>query len=508
MSEKIWVLTEPKRRGAPDVTTVGGSTSGSGRTEKPTREARPVETPAGPPLGVQSDSPEAWIKVPLTNRRPLDSFQVLLALYSLGGVAPLALRIGSHQFAWAVASIVSLATWVTLVWHWKPVHGLLASGRVPLLPFLLGLVLATGVGLLAWCRALHLAGRDDRYRPERLPRWLVHPWVTGSVGLLIPGAGLLIAGRAWRAALALWNAACVAAAAAILVNASVGWNWNARAGADGLPRAFVEVLLLASAGVVTLGGLLWIASALDGARLVERSKRAKARARAHGDGYALALLVALVALAGTFRPATLARDLDRFATAMRFEGWVLVPLCLESSSAVLDPSRPEYAMRVADIQMQRGNREAARAIHARLRERWENYAQTLLRQETPDLLPAQLQPIQPGAELLEHRNVPKLVRIPPPAPAGAAGGPAAPSATPVPSSNAGVAPSRPADKPAAEAPAKSTSEVQGETQGSSTPSRATEPVEAPSSSSATRKGGTAASTTATPGAAPERAQAD
>jgi hypothetical protein len=383
------------------------------RRESGTRsEARPhserasgnKQAPSFPHVA-EDQVPEAWIKVPLApGRKPFPALRTLAAMYGLGGVAPLALRVGPRQFIWAALAVVSLTTWVTLAWFWTPVRGMMTSGRLPILPCLVGLLLVHAIGALSWSRAVSRTVRDGRFQPESLPRNLRHPYVTGVLGMLLPGSGQVMAGQGTRAALALWNATMVTFAAVVLAQAGLLWTWNVKSGVDQVPPTFIESVFLASTAIVALGGLLWIGSALDGLRhaAVARRSRQPGSHLLRGDTVALALVLSLVAFATTFHPGQLAQDFDRLAGSLRWSGYRLVPLVFESVSARLDPGLPQYEMRVAELQTELGHPEKAQAIHDRLRERWEAYAQQLLQTAAtgPSVRPGK--PLQPTSDLVPH----------------------------------------------------------------------------------------------------------
>src|SRR5262249_16285456 len=154
-----------------------------------------------------------------------------------------------RKFAWASLTVLSLAGWSALAWYWHPVRAMMVSGRLPILPVLVGLLLVHAVGAIAWSRAIVHIVRDDRFQPQSLPHFVRHPWTAAIAGLVAPGAGLAMAGHAFRSALALWNAACVALAALLLTQANLLWTWNAKTGADGMPKTFVEGLFVAAAAM-------------------------------------------------------------------------------------------------------------------------------------------------------------------------------------------------------------------------------------------------------------------
>jgi len=351
--------------------------------------------------------PEMRPRRGLSSKRSSRALAYLVAAYFLGGTAPLFLRLGRRRVLWATVGILTFATWVAIAWRWSMLCGLAASGRLPLGPCLAGLVMLAFIETGARGRALVLAGRDRRFRPERLPSWQRHPWVVAGLGLPLPGFGLLVAARPLRACLALANALGTLLGVLFLANAPMFWRWNALPGGGGLPGAALETGFIACMGLVALGGLLWIASALDGARLLGPGRDSR---RARGDWIALALVASTVAFAATFRPASMARDADRAASTMRRDGYRLIPLCLDLTAARLDPGRPEYAMHAAQLYVERGERDAARAIYERLHERWEGFAQMLLREEASSRMPLQSQLITPGPDLAPQRGAPPLER--------------------------------------------------------------------------------------------------
>jgi hypothetical protein len=425
MAEKIYVLDAHTRYDAPSRIEESRVSVDSVRKEARARKS----APARPSSSSQSDDSrqraaaegprversthghvpqiddevsESWIKSQDAGaRRPFHPQRALLGLYTLGGMAPLALRVGPRQFLWAALWIVALTAWVTLGWFREPVRAMMTGARLPILPFLAGLVLVHAMGSLAWSRAVLRTVRDERFQPERMPRLLRTSWVAGALGMMVPGLGLAIAGRARRAALALWIGTQVVFASVVLAHAGLVWTWNTKSGADALPKTFVEGLFIACALVVTAGALLWIASALEGARVHQRSNGPRlSRLLAPGDAVAVALVLSLVAAATVIRPARVAQDLDAYAGWLRASGAQLIPLGLESAAAAFDAGRPEYAMRVAELYTEMGHEEKAQAIQDRLRERWEAYAQMLLQETATSrtLMPAR--PIQPQGDLV------------------------------------------------------------------------------------------------------------
>jgi hypothetical protein len=314
----------------------------------------------------------------------------------MAGLAPAILRQGRHRFVWTLAWLVAVGGWAGAIWFWPQVSGRLESGVVPLLPAFAGAAFLTLLGFTAWSRALRQTARDVRFTPDRLTGPIRHPVCVGTLGLLFPGLGLLVAGRGRRAAFTFWCGGPVVLSALVVWRAAWLWTCNAASGARALPPLVLEWAFVAAGALVVLGALGWIAAALDGARLVAtRDGRASARA----DWLALGLLAAVAALF-SFGPTKLANDLDRTSTNLRQDGYCLLPLGLETGAMYLDPSQPTYVMRTAELYDLLGMPGKAQVLRAGLRQRWEAYAQMLLQHDIEvdkELLPDPItvQPAKP-----------------------------------------------------------------------------------------------------------------
>lgn len=305
--------------------------------------------------------------------------RLVLLAYTLGPFAPLFMRQGRHNAAWTFVALLSPLSWIALFWGWSGIRGLLEQGIVPPLPGLLTMCSFTLLGIAAWCRAIFLAGSDRRFVPERLPTWLRQPWVMTLFSLLAPGLGHLSAGHPRRAMCAFWIAATTTLSMLTLMWAGWLWRCNQSAGSNGLPGLALESVFLASAALAVAGTLLWIGSALDGLRV--RSVRALGRSELRGDWLAAALLATILLLLFTVRPVQLAGELDQFSRAMRHAGFRIIPLCFEATASHLDPAEPSYRMQMAELLESLGKKKMAKGIRERLRQRWDVYAEGLLREE-------------------------------------------------------------------------------------------------------------------------------
>jgi hypothetical protein len=278
-----------------------------------------------------------------------------------------------------------------MLWWRQSLFALIESGAVPLLPCIVALSVVTLVGVQAWSRAVFLAGRDVRFVPERLPDFMRHPVAVGLTGALLPGAGYLVAGHPRRAGATVWMVGPMLLSALTLWQAEWLWNINRSSGAQGLALTGMEVVFLASAAVLLVCGLFWSTSVFDAARLT--SSRAGQRASARADWLGFAVVLAAIAFFATLAPANLARNLDRLAFSMLHEEYRMIPLGMEQAAMRLDPSRPRYVMRAAELHDLLDETAEAQVLRQQLRTRWHEYAELLLRQEVDAEADVPLEPI-------------------------------------------------------------------------------------------------------------------
>jgi hypothetical protein len=224
---------------------------------------------------------------------------------------------------------------------------------------------AGGVGLVTAARRCG-EGPLAR-RPSR------RPLLAGLVGLLAPGLGLLLAGR-WIRSAATIVVVGLGATAALVLTRAPGW-WHAHR-EDGQPALIddlaLERILLGLAAVVTVGAIGWFVSALEAGRLAAGPRTVRAVSGA--DRVPAALLLALVALAVFFRPADLARGLDRATGTLSAHELRLTALATARAAAWLAPADPLLELRVAERLDALGRADAAATIRHRLRDRWQRFA--------------------------------------------------------------------------------------------------------------------------------------
>lgn len=291
-------------------------------------------------------------------------YALLLPLTWLCGPAALLLTpAGRRDRAWLALGLVAVAAAALLIV--LPFERLLSlAGAVAPLTWATLAVLATAGGFAAWARAVQIAAAALP-PPHKLPRWWRSRLFVGALGLLAPGCGQLATGSRRRAALCLWLLWPAALGAAVLANAAAMWRHLLAVTSSSLVADALELAFVAAAAAVVAGIVFWLAQALDGAR---RLAPAPALGRARGDGFAVALGVACIALAVAGQPARVARQLGEAALILRAEGLSVIPLRLCLAADRLDPSQAAYAVQAIALYESRGQSAAAVALRARLDE--------------------------------------------------------------------------------------------------------------------------------------------
>jgi hypothetical protein len=355
---------------------------------------QPVSTPR-PDEPVQVSriflEPEEELRRRIRLRQTPRPLLMLVLSYTLGGMAPAFLDMGKRRFTWAFLTLTSAAIWGATVWKWPLLRAWIETGRLPLLPCMVVLGVVTLLLVQAWSRSVWLAAQDVRFVPERLPGLLRRPVSVALVGALLPGAGYLMAKHARRAASVVWIVGPLALAGLTLWQGEWFWNVNRASGVQGLPLPVMELIFIASVAVLLLGGLIWVTSAFDAARLA--AFRAGQRASARADWLGFAVIAVTVAFFVTLAPENMARNLDQLATGMRHDGYRIIPLGMQHAAMRLDPSRPRYVMRAAELHDLMNQPEAAHELREQLRTRWQEYAEFLLRQEAEVNATVPLRPI-------------------------------------------------------------------------------------------------------------------
>ena len=167
--------------------------------EEPPTPTRPMIRPVSRPLPTRAIArPQPR---PVVNARPARQlhYALLVALtYLLGPFALVLTERGRRGRAWLIAGTVAgLAGIALTVWRVGILARVEASWTAVVLGGITSAVLM--IGFSAWARALLLTRDPDasarKTRRQAFPTWLRKPAVLGGLGFVVPGLGLLLAGR-------------------------------------------------------------------------------------------------------------------------------------------------------------------------------------------------------------------------------------------------------------------------------------------------------------------------
>ncbi len=333
-------------------------------TPRPQQElpATPRPAPRPRPRTAAVVEPREPRRVVREQARPqtLHIAPLLVLTWLLGPLAVLLTPEGRRERTWAGLGVVAAvaAAILTLVPFARFHQGL--AGSAPLVWMPLAFIATLG-GFSAWARAVQIAGERGVTQASRLPRWLRRAPALAAAGLCAPGAGLLLAGRRRRAALALWMLWPAALAALVLVQGRGIWHGLRQAVPGPATGLALETIFIASAAVLLAGVVAWLVQALEAVRLTT-----PAGARAHGDWYAVALGVACAALAFTAQPRMVAGQLATRAAGLQQAEMRIIPLRMALAAGRLDPTNTAYAVQAVALCEELGRADQAEALRAEL----------------------------------------------------------------------------------------------------------------------------------------------
>jgi hypothetical protein len=281
----------------------------------------------------------------------------IILSYMAGPLSIFSTRRGRRSRLWTGTALFSVAVSIIVIWMWRGLSYWSTSDNPVGAVMLIAAVAAAVAGFSAWTRAVALAWRHEGPRIRRSPYAIRGSAAACVFGIIWPGMGLFLSGRTKRAAAALW-AACITVVS-LLILSRAGWLWrfNSHAGAFSVENAELEIVFIILTAAAALGGLAWIAQALDGARLAGRASSRKAISRRNWA--AAALLLSVMAFGLFFRPAVIAEALDAAAEATGAEGFKIIPLQLSRAAMRLDPSRPSYVIRRIGLHEDMGDQAKA-----------------------------------------------------------------------------------------------------------------------------------------------------
>jgi hypothetical protein len=350
---KVWVIDTIKKA-APKTNPI------------PRTRPAPVEAAAKPKKngGKKNGGANPWKRV--------------LASYLTGPISVAVWMHGPGRKTWMVTGLACIAIAMLLVTSGASIGASLLDQSYGVLFWLVVVPLAIVALATAWTLAIDRAGRGKTIPASWYPNWIRRPWSIFLCGLMVPGLGLRIAGRPKYAARVFWIVGPLAAALVIILNSRRLWHRSLSGIPAGISGPSLETIFV----IATVGGvvmlLAWIVQALDGSRRVSNR-----RSVAGSNVVSIVLLVTLVLGAVSFRPIEFARDLDVAGTALRAEGFRLIPLKLSEAAARLDPAAPVYVADAAELAKELGMTELAREKREILERRMETYMAILLQAETP-----------------------------------------------------------------------------------------------------------------------------
>jgi hypothetical protein len=289
--------------------------------------------------------------------------------YVLGPCGLLVFEEGRQSGFWTALSVISGLGWVLIA-----VLGLrLLGSQDPrqVLMMLAALGLFAVIGCVVWSRGVWQAGTAPGW--SGFPSWLAHPLPVLLLGLLVPGLGIFVARSRRLGAACLGLIGLLAFPLLVLLMAPEIWGRIAET--QGVFGVKVELLFILASVAVLILVAAWILQAVSGTMMAGASR---AGAGFMGNGLGFILVAAVVALALSFQPRTLASQMDDYAVALGQDGFRVIPLRLCQLATRLDPVEHLYPMHTAGFHEALGDAEAARRIRAGLEIRWEAYTQARL----------------------------------------------------------------------------------------------------------------------------------
>lgn len=298
----------------------------------------------------------------------------IAAAYVLGNLAPYLQQREDRSPVWAGIGLGAVVIWAVHLTQWETLRGWLGSGALPFFLWL-GFLLAVSVlGLVAGARALLHAGGDTGFFVSRLPVGMRHPKSIGLFGFLVPGAGLLCTGHAWKAAFAYLNAGMTALAAVTLLHWNDLWEIQRQSAATGPPSAMFERVFLVCVTIFMVGSFAWVYNAFEAAR---HASRMQDRVNTLGPWWVLPALAVQILLLMNFDPGARAGDLDRLAEQLTQAGYTYVPYQIERLALRLDPSNVAYLVHTSQLADELGHADEAERLRVLAERQWEKATQII-----------------------------------------------------------------------------------------------------------------------------------
>jgi hypothetical protein len=330
-------------------------------SKKPLAASRRPAPADRSPKPKKNGGPNAWRRV--------------LASYLVGPISVAFWVKGPGRTTWAVTGVACIAVAIILLTRGSSMADSLLAGGYGVLSWIVVVPLLILALATVWTLAIDRAGRGKAVPVSWYPGWIRGAWAVFWCGMVVPGMGLRIAGHRRAAARAFWLVGPLAAAGVILANSHRLWDRSRLDVPPGIAGPALETVFIAAAVVVVVSLLAWLVQALDGSRRVSNR-----RAVGTSNAVSVALLLSLVLGALMFRPIDVAGNLDTASTALRRDGFQLIPLKLSLAAARLHPEQPLYVARAAEIAEALGMNELAREKRRILEQRMEAYVDIVERE--------------------------------------------------------------------------------------------------------------------------------
>lgn len=296
---------------------------------------------------------------------------LLAVAYALGPLSLLASRSARRSRVWRTAPALAVGVVGAAVAVVLKAPTALGPGDRAVLAQMIAGATACAVWLSAWSAGLVLSSRRCGEGPWSRPGER-RPVAAGLLGFVAPGLGLLLGGHGIRAAVTVVLVGAAVAAGLGVTSVPQWWSWHHQHPGGPLTDLQLESVFVGLVAMVLLGGVVWLFSALEGARLATGPR--VVRRISGADRVPAALLAALVALGLFFRPTGVAFELDHATRDLVADGFRLAPLWTARAAAALAPAEPVYALRLAERHEALGHTDRADAIRDQVTARWRRYA--------------------------------------------------------------------------------------------------------------------------------------